>query len=233
MYNGRQEKDDTLRLALAVGEILQNRGIDVEYTRTTDVYETPYEKAMEANQAGVDYFISFHRNSSPKENQYNGAEVLIYDKSGIKYQMAENILGALGEVGFREIGVKERPGLVVLRRTRMPALLIETGFINSEEDNKLFDNKFSDIAQGIADAILGSLDEETVQEPLYYRVQTGAFRKKENADRMLYQLLEKGYPSFMLHENGLYKVQTGAYQQIGNAVNMEQRLRMMVTVRLL
>ena len=111
--------------------------------------------------------------------------------------MAENILGALGEVGFREIGVKERPGLVVLRRTRMPALLIETGFINSEEDNKLFDNKFSDIA----------------------------FRKKENADRMLYQLLEKGYPSFMLHENGLYKVQTGAYQQIGNAVNMEQRLR--------
>ena len=79
-------------------------------------------------------------------------------------------------MGFREIGVKERPGLVVLRRTRMPALLIETGFINSEEDNKLFDNKFSDIAQGIADAILGSLDEETVQEPLYYRVQTGAFR---------------------------------------------------------
>lgn len=103
---------------------------------------------------------------------------MIYDKSGIKYQMAENILGALGEVGFREIGVNERPGLVVLRRTRMPALLIETGFINSEEDNKLFDNKFSDIAQGIADAILGSLDEETVQEPLYYRVQTGAFRKK-------------------------------------------------------
>ena len=193
--------------------------------RTGDVYQTPFEKAQLANQAGVDYFISFHRNSSPKENQYNGAEVLIYDKSGIKYQMAENILGALGEVGFREIGVKERPGLVVLRRTRMPALLIETGFINSEEDNKLFDNKFSDIAQGIADAILGSLDEETVQEPLYYRVQTGAFRKKENADRMLYQLLEKGYPSFMLHENGLYKVQTGAYQQIGNAVNMEQRLR--------
>ena len=220
VYKGRQEKNDNLKLALAVGEILKNKGIDISYTRTGDVYQTPFEKAQLANQAGVDYFISFHRNSSPKENQYNGAEVLIYDKSGIKYQMAENILGALGEVGFREIGVKERPGLVVLRRTRMPALLIEIGFINSEEDNKLFDNKFSDIAQGIADAILGSLDEETVQEP-----QTGAFRKKENADRMLYQLLEKGYPSFMLHENGLYKVQTGAYQQIGNAVNMEQRLR--------
>ena len=173
----------------------------------------------------MDYFISFHRNSSPKDNQYNGAEVLIYDKSGIKYQMAENILGALGEVGFREIGVKERPGLVVLRRTRMPALLIETGFINSDDDNKLFNEKFNEIAQGIADAILGTLDKETVEEPLYYRVQTGVFRKRENADRMLYELLEKGYPSFLLHEDGLYKVQTGAYQQINNAVNMEQRLR--------
>lgn len=224
VYKGRQEKNDNLKLALAVGEILKNKGIDISYTRTGDVYQTPFEKAQLANQAGVDYFISFHRNSSPKENQYNGAEVLIYDKSGIKYQMAENILGALGEVGFREIGVKERPGLVVLRRTRMPALLIETGFINSEEDNKLFDNKFSDIAQGIADAILGSLDEETVQEPLYYRVQTGAFRKRECGPYVI-SVTGKRLSLFMLHETGLYKVQTGAYQQIGNAVNMEQRLR--------
>lgn len=225
VYKGRQEKDDNLKLALAVGEILERNGIDVSYTRTTDIYQTPFEKAQLANQAGVDYFISFHRNSSPKDNQYQGVEVLVYDKSGIKYQMAENIVGALGELGFREIGVKERPGLVVLRRTKMPALLIETGFINSDGDNQLFDEKFQEIAQSIADAILGTLDEETVNESLYYRVQTGIFRNRENADRMLYQLLEKGYPSFLLYENDLYKVQTGAYQQIGNAIAMEQRLR--------
>lgn len=225
VYKGRQEKDDNLKLTLAVGEILKNNGIDVSYTRTTDVYQTPFEKAQLANKAGVDYFISFHRNSSPTDNQYNGVEVLVYDKSGIKYQMAENVVGALGELGFREIGVRERPGLVVLRRTRMPALLIETGFINSDQDNQMFDEMFEKIAQSIADAILGTLDEETVEEPLYYRVQTGAFRNKENADRMLYELLEKGYPSFLLYEDGVYKVQTGAYQQIGNAINMEQRLR--------
>lgn len=225
VYKDRKEKDDNLKLALAVGEILERNGIDVSYTRTTDIYQTPFEKAQLANQAGVDYFISFHRNSSPKDNQYQGVEVLVYDKSGIKYQMAENIVGALGELGFREIGVKERPGLVVLRRTKMPALLIETGFINSDGDNQLFDEKFQEIAQSIADAILGTLDEETVNGPLYYRVQTGIFRNRENADRMLYQLLEKGYPSFLLYENDLYKVQTGAYQQIGNAIAMEQRLR--------
>ena len=225
VYQGRMEKDDNLRLALAVGEILAANGIDVSYTRTTDVYQTPFEKAQIANRAGVDFFISFHRNSSLQANQYNGVEVLVYDKSGIKYEMAKNILGALGELGFREIGVKARPGLVVLRRTKMPALLVETGFINSDTDNKRFDEQFDEIARSIAEAILGTLDEETVEGPVYYRVQTGAFRNRENADRMLYVLTENGYPAFLLQENGLYKVQVGAYLQIGNAINMEQRLR--------
>ena len=84
--NGRQEKDDTLALTLAIGEILQDRGIDVEYTRTTDVYETPYQKAMEANEAGADFFISIHRNSYPTDNAVSGVESLVYDLSGIKLQ---------------------------------------------------------------------------------------------------------------------------------------------------
>ena len=84
VYNGRQEKDDNLRLALAVGEILQENGIQVEYTRTTDVYETPYQKAMEANEAGVDLFISIHRNSFPTDNVVSGVESLVYDLSGLK-----------------------------------------------------------------------------------------------------------------------------------------------------
>lgn len=49
VYNGRREKDDTLSLTLAIGELLQERGIDVLYTRTTDIYESPYQKALEAN----------------------------------------------------------------------------------------------------------------------------------------------------------------------------------------
>ena len=58
-----------------------------------------------------------------------------------------------------------------------------------------------------------------------FGVQTGAFRNRENADRMLYQLTDQGYPSYILKEGDLFKVQTGAFQQLGNAINMEQRLR--------
>ena len=224
-YEGRQEKDDALKLTLAVGKILEENGVDVEYTRTTDVFQTPFQKATIANQSGADYFISFHRNSSEKPNQYTGVETLVYNKSGIKYELAQNILGALGELGFREIGVKERPGLVVLRRTNMPSVLVEMGFINSEKDNQMFDEKFDEIAQAITSAILGTLSEEDVEGPVYYRVQTGAFRNKQYADQLLYELLDQGYPAFLLNENGLYKVQVGAFLQLGNAIAMEQKLR--------
>lgn len=223
--DGRQEKDDTLRLTMAVGDILKNRGVDVEYTRTTDVYQTPFQKATIANQSGADYFVSFHRNSSPMPDQYTGVETLVYDDSGIKYDMAKNIAGALGEVGFQNLGVKERPGLVVLRRTSMPAVLIEAGFLNNAKDNALFDEKFDEIAQAIADAILGTLGEEDVEGPTYYRVQAGAFKNRQNADQLLYELLDQGYPAFLLNEDGYYKVQVGAYLQLGNATAMEQKLR--------
>lgn len=230
VYKGRQEKDDNLRLALAVGHILSQNGVDVVYTRTTDVYQTPFEKARIANEEGADWFISFHRNSSPRANQYSGVETLVYDLSGDKVEMAENINGALGELGFRNLGVKARPGLVVLRRTRMPAILIETGFINNDADNALFDQKFDDIAQAIAYAILGSLEEEEIENPpeednTLYRVQVGLFREKQNADNLLYHLEDEGYPAFILNEDGFYKVQVGAYKNLANAIKMEQTLR--------
>lgn len=225
VYQGRQEKDDTLRLALEVGKRLEAGGQDVIYTRTTDVYQTPFQKAQIANRQEADYFISLHRNSSPKPEQYQGVETLLYDKSGIKLEMAEAIDGALEDVGFRNLGVKERPGLVVLRRTDMPALLVEVGFINNGQDNTLFDEKFTEIAEAIAEAILGTLDQETVEAPMLYRVQVGVFREKENADRLNYELLDKGYPSYVLFQDGYYKVQSGAFEQLGNAILMEQRLR--------
>ena len=47
-FEGRRESDDALELTLAVGNILEENGIDVEYSRTTDIYESPGQKAREA-----------------------------------------------------------------------------------------------------------------------------------------------------------------------------------------
>lgn len=157
VYQGRQEKDDALRLVLAVGKILEARGQEVYYTRTADVYESPAQKALEANQAGADYFVSIHRNSSPYPNQYTGVESLVYNKYGLAARMAENVNKELEKIGFENQGITERPNLAVLRRTRMPAVLIEVGFINTDADNELLDGRFDDVANAIAEGILESL----------------------------------------------------------------------------
>lgn len=157
VYNGRQEKDDTLALTLAIGEILQDYGVNVLYTRTNDSYETPLQRAREANYSGVDYFVSIHRNSSPVPNTYTGIESLVYNSYGRAATMAENINEQLELIGFVNHGVSERKNLVVLRRTEMPAVLVEVGFINTDADNIFFDENFDTIARAIANGIFETL----------------------------------------------------------------------------
>ena len=59
VYGDRYEKNDTLSLVLAVGTILENNGVDVLYTRTTDVYQSPNEKAGIANRSDADTLFPF------------------------------------------------------------------------------------------------------------------------------------------------------------------------------
>jgi N-acetylmuramoyl-L-alanine amidase len=305
VYKDRREKDDTLDLTLAVGDILKKNGIDVYYTRTTDEYETPFKKATDANNSGANLFVSIHRNSSENPNQYSGVETLVYSDTGLKAEVARNINNQLEDAGFKNLGVDERKNLVVLKRTKMPAVLVEAGFINNDKDNYLFDEEFDSIAQAIADGILESIpsgkpgnttsnksnrtdnnnnsnnnsnnnnssnsqmnnsgrtasapidstamvnsipsdnevfsvpvsssnimpqcpcdnnDYDTENEALY-RVQVGAYRNKDNSDRMLNSLLMDGFPAFIIYEDGYYKVQVGAYRILLNAIKMEQRLR--------
>lgn len=305
VYKDRREKDDTLDLTLAVGDILKKNGINVYYTRTTDEYETPFKKATDANNSGANLFVSIHRNSSENPNQYSGVETLVYSDTGLKAEVARNINNQLEDAGFKNLGVDERKNLVVLKRTKMPAVLVEAGFINNDKDNYLFDEEFDSIAQAIADGILESIpsgrpgnttsnksnrtdnnnnsnnnsnnnnssnsqmnnsgrtasapidstamvnsippdnevfsvpvsssnimpqcpcdnnDYDTENEALY-RVQVGAYRNKDNADRMLNSLLMDGFPAFIIYEDGYYKVQVGAYRILLNAIKMEQRLR--------
>lgn len=232
VYQGRREKDDTLKLTLAVGEILQENGIDVLYTRTTDVYISPYERAIEANEAGVDFFLSIHRNSYPTDNEVMGVESLVYDLSGLKYQMAQEIDAQLETVGFVDLGVKARPNLVVLKRTQMPAVLVEAGFINSDTDNALFDANFQDIAQAIAAGVLDTLEREGIlKEPEMpveqekYRIQTGLFRNRNNAARQQEALEDRGFPAYIDQWRQYYRVISGEYDTLDEAVAAQRRLK--------
>ena len=89
VFEDRMEKDDTLRLALAVGRILEENGVNVVYTRSTDVYDTPYQKAEMGNEAGADYFVSLHRNAASEPGKGSGVMTLVYKTGRESEQLAE------------------------------------------------------------------------------------------------------------------------------------------------
>ena len=196
VYNGRRESDDTLRLANAVGKILSRSGYDVVYTRTGDINQSVVQKAQLANDEDADLFVSIHRNMGNYPEQYNGVQTLIYDRSGIKLPMAEKINEELEQVGFRNINVDVRPDLAVLRRTKMPALLVEACFLDSQKDNQLFDDRVDDVAEAIADGIMDTLEDQKGR-PLY-RVQVGAFRNLQNAVELEQELKRLGYNTWIV-----------------------------------
>lgn len=224
VYLGRQEKEDSLKLTLLVGNLLAGQGIDVVYSRVDDSYQSPYEKAEIGNRSGADYFVSIHRNAMPEPQTANGSQVLIYQKGGAAEKLAENINRNLQQAGFADLGIIERPGLVVLRETEMPAVLVEAGFIDHDTDNRLFDQNLDGIAKAIADGILTTIREEQ-SGPFYYQVQTGAYQDQAAARQEEERLKILGFPAYIVYRDGYYKVRAGAFLNMDYAVQMERRLR--------
>ena len=224
-YEGRRESDDALLLAMAVGDILTQDGYDVAYTRTDDITQSVGEKAAIANESGADLFISIHRNAAARDNLYNGVQTLIYGPGGLREKIAGNIAEELETVGFQNLGVDIRPDLVVLNQTKMPAVLVEAGFIDIDKDNQIFDSRFQETAEAIAAGIEDALDEHHQMQPTLYTVQVGAFRNKIYADNLLLRLKRQGYPAYLDFSNSLYRVRVGRYEQLDSAADLEQRLK--------
>lgn len=221
VYEGRQEKEDALQLAFDVGNALERRGISVSYTRVSDVYDSPYEKAAMANASDADIFLSIHRNAMPVPGTASGVENLVYEDSGTAGALGRNIGEALAEAGWTDLGVKERPGLVVLRNTKIPAVLVEVGFINNEKDNEFLDANMAATADAIADGVLKTfreLDEaEKAGRPGGETGQPaeGTGRPAEETGR---PGGETSRPAGERNPSSdLYVVQTGVYRQRKNA----------------
>ena len=112
-------------------------------------------RVREANAWGADVFISIHTNASTNPSA-NGSEALIYSvRSEEAFALAEDILVKMTEItGLRNRGIVERPGLYVLRRTSMPAVLVELGFITNASDAELMATSPNLFALGIYRGIL-------------------------------------------------------------------------------
>lgn len=154
--DSREEADDVLKLALALQTELESRGVNVVMTRTTDVFVELEDRVKAANDTQADYFISIHRN---KGSGYGMETWISQNPSEEGKTLGGNIHDALVNVGVqRDRGLKEgsqdgNGNYYVIRCSKMPACLIELGFINDPTDNNYFDSNLNSYASAIADGI--------------------------------------------------------------------------------
>jgi N-acetylmuramoyl-L-alanine amidase len=154
---GLRETDVVLDVALQVAQLLQARGVQVLLTRTTEVdVDLPPRVAL-ANASGAQLFVSLHANAlSLDRPDVNGIETFFYG-GGASTQLAQLVQDHLLAVSPGTPDRGARPGrFFVIRRTVMPSVLAEMGFVTGEIDApRLSDASFRRrLAQAISGAIL-------------------------------------------------------------------------------
>ena len=164
--NGLREQDITYEVGIQLGALLRANGnFDVLLSRPTRDTQlgtsnasSLRERVAQANSWGADYFISIHTNAST-DSSANGTEVLVYRSPSASATLATDILREVTEItGLKSRGIKERPGLYVLRKTTMPAVLVELGFISNPSDAQRMRDNPGLFARGIYQGILDYLD---------------------------------------------------------------------------
>ncbi len=164
-HGGVYEKDLNLDIAKRLNALLKSKNIKTYMTREEDIFVGLYERAYIANDMKATLFVSIHNNAYYAK--YKGTEILYYPQvtsssgfNGKRFaQIAqEDLVNALGT---QDRGIVERPKLVVLKATKMPAILAEIAFMtNSGDLANLKSEEFRQkAAQALCDSIIKALGE--------------------------------------------------------------------------
>lgn len=155
-FSQTKEKDLNLNIAQKLKLDLEMQGFKVYMTRSDDTYIGLHDRPAIANNLAADIFLSIHFNASTKPEPH-GVEMLYVPDGRDSKQFAQILQTEIcNATGAYSIGLIERPNLVVIRDTAMPAVLAELGFVtNAEEEQLLLNADYQDkLVQGMLHAIM-------------------------------------------------------------------------------
>lgn len=202
--NGLREKDIVLDLGRKIVDYLKANytGFEIKLFRSDDTYYTLDQITDEANKWGADVFVSLHVNAGGgtgfESFAYNGN----VSRETLNYQsiLHDEIMKLLKPFGVRDRG-KKRANLHVLRETKAPAVLTESMFIDHSGDAGLLRRAdfINALVRGHVNGIvrLADLKKKKEDSDVFYRVVTGSFKNRDNAEQRMIELKRKGFDSFL------------------------------------
>ncbi|WP_246564278.1 N-acetylmuramoyl-L-alanine amidase [Leptothoe spongobia] len=158
---GLQEKQVILPISQQVAAILREQGVEVVMTRNRDIELDLDPRVRVAERADADLFVSIHANAiNLSRPDVNGLETYYYSNAGSRFARTvhDTVLRAMGMPDRRV----RQARFYVIRRTSMPAILVEVGFVTGAEDiHNLRDPEWrSRMANAIARGILTHIQNE-------------------------------------------------------------------------
>lgn len=150
---GLLEKDVILPIGKRVASILESKGIQVVMTRDADFFVDLKPRVDLAERVNATLFVSIHANSVDSRPDVNGLEVYYYDSG---YRLAEAVRNTILQniSTIKDRGTR-KARFYVLRKSSMPSILVETGYMTGREDNPRlgnveYQNRMADaIARGV------------------------------------------------------------------------------------
>ena len=196
----RRVTNEVVRLLKEQGHTVYNCTCD-NGTSQGDVLKKIVAKC---NQHSVDLDVSIHFNagaSAQKKNgQTTGTEVLVYNDSSRAMAAAQRVAKQIAALGFKNRGIKIRDALYFLRNTKSPAMLIECCFVDDGDDAALYDYKkmAAAIVQGITGVKVNDTKTDQKQTQKLYKVQVGAYNKRDAAQKVIDKLKKAGFDGTIL-----------------------------------
>jgi N-acetylmuramoyl-L-alanine amidase len=153
------EVDEARLVVNALADALRARGVFVSvfHDDTSRDQSTNLSTIVNAhNKEDRELDISVHFNAYEQVSKPMGVEVLYITQSAL----AGEVSAAIASCGFINRGPKKRSDLYFLNNTEEPAILIETCFVDSEEDCRIYGEKFDEIIEAIATVLGGEAEGE-------------------------------------------------------------------------
>lgn len=193
--NGLYEKVINLNTLLACKSELERHGVTVVCSRTKDESDPVTQEVKEANASGADIALSFHINAGGGD----GFEAYYYSDSKEGKKLAGLCEKFIKNLGQNSRGLKNGNKLHFVKGTSMPAVLVESFFIDNAKDKTFGDTLVEQTALGeaYAKAILEYFD-LTYKNKKTYRVQVGAFNNKANAEATKKKLESAGFEAIIV-----------------------------------
>ena len=188
------EKEQCHKIAKACLEYLEKCGFIVKCTYNDNMYK----RVEESNNFKSDIHLAIHTNATTKHNITGGTQILLYDATGERMKIATSIFNKLSPftIGKGAEKIYSKPDFYEINSARGITIYCECEFHDTKDGSDFIIKNTKKIGELIAQGICEYYGVK--EKKKIYKVQTGAFTSKSNAEKHKKALKEKGFDGFII-----------------------------------